>query len=128
MPRAAVKPKKKLKKTVRKLSSTAKRKVMIRKVARKVTRKLIKKAKQPKPAVLGKVVHYYDRIGVAIVDLARPVRVGDMVRFLRGSIEFVQPVVSLQIQHQPVVNGKKGDVVGMKVQQPIDRGAFVFPA
>ena len=113
----------KIKKTVRKVM---KKKAAVKKTMKKVTKKLVRAAAKPKG--IGRVVHYYDRIGVAVLELTAPLRVGDMVRFERGQVTFVQPVQSLQVEHLAVEKAKKGDAVGMKVIQPIDRGAKVFPA
>jgi len=77
---------------------------------------------------LGKVVHYYDRIGVAIVELAAPLKVGKTVCFKHGEEEAVQEVMSLQIDHQDVASAKKGQVVGMKVDTPVKEGALVVAA
>lgn len=78
--------------------------------------------------VTGKVVHYYDRIGVAIVELERPLRLGDRVLFKRGTHELMQDVRSMQFDHAPITEAKKGQVVGVKVDQEVDRGAVVVPA
>lgn len=108
-----------------------KRKVMVKKVAKKVTKKLMKKTMARKKApmmagTVGKVVHYYDRIGVAIVELAAPVTVGDLLTFRRGAVEFTQPVSSMQIDHHPVGKAGRGKIVGIKVVQVIDPGATVL--
>lgn len=76
---------------------------------------------------LGRVVHYYDRISVAILELNAPLSLGDMVRFQRGDLSMMQQVDSLQIDHTAVDKAKKGAVVGMKVQQRVESGTMVFP-
>lgn len=84
-------------------------------------------AAPPKNA-LGKVVHFYDHISVAIIELQGPLKVGDTIAFLRGDQEFTQKVSSLQIDHNNVESAKKGDVVGMKVDQPTKEGTPVVLA
>lgn len=84
------------------------------------------RAVKPKP--LGKVVHYYDRIGVAIVELQKGLKVGDIVLFKRGEEEFAQPVDSMQIDRASIAKAKKGDAVGIRVSRPIKEGALVMPA
>ncbi len=84
--------------------------------------------KRAKEKVLGKVTHYYDRIGVAIIELASPLKVGDAIRCRHGEQEFTQQVVSLQVDHAPVDKAKKGAQVGVKVEQPIKEGAVVLAA
>lgn len=94
-----------------------------RPAAKKPTKKpAAKKKSLPKLKTLGRVVHYYDRIGVVIVEVAAPIAVGDMVRFRHGDDDFTETVTSMQFEHQPVAKAKKGDVVGMKVsKEPHDK-------
>lgn len=76
---------------------------------------------------IGKVVHYYDKLGVAIVDLSKGgIKVGDEVKFKRSDEEFNQKVESLQIDHQVVESVKKGDSFGLKVDKPTKVGTEVY--
>lgn len=146
--------KKKAKRKVKAKKKVMKKKKVLKKKAKKVAKKKVKvkgkkkagkkaraskkvsKAKKAtvrrieakvKEKILGKVTHYYDRIGVAIVDLESPVKVGDMVKMQRGEQELVQVVSSMQIEHEPVLVAKKGDVIGMKVARPVAEGTVVKP-
>ncbi len=96
----------------------------------KMKAKMKVKARAPKvkvPKHIGRVVHYYDRIGVAIVELALPLSLGDTVLLKHGEEEYTQPVTSLQIEHEPVKSARKGKVVGMKVDRPMKDGTWVLP-
>ena len=106
----------------------ATKKKLVKKVLK--TTKATKTLKTPKVKlkIYGKVVHYYDKIGVAIVKLVSPVRVGDSVLLKHGDMEFTQAVTSLQIELKPVNTAKKGDVVGMKVDQPAKEGSLMVAA
>lgn len=76
---------------------------------------------------IGKVVHYYDKLGVAIVDLeSGGLKVGNEVKFKRGDEEFTQKVESLQVDHEQVDDVKKGDSFGLKVSQPTKPGTEVY--
>lgn len=76
---------------------------------------------------IGKVTHFYDKLGVAIVDLdSGSLKVGDSVKFKHGDEEFTQTVESLQIEHASVDSVKKGDSFGLKVSQPAKPGTLVF--
>ena len=76
---------------------------------------------------IGKVTHYYDKIGVAIVELDGTLSVGDKIKFVRGGEDlFEQTVESIQIEHEKVDSAKKGDVVGLKTKEVIKDGAEVF--
>ena len=93
---------------------------------KKIVAKKIKKS-APKIKIVGRVVHFYDKIGVAIVELAAPLKVGDTVKMKRGEAEMIQTVHSLQIDHEPVTGAKKKAVVGMKVDAYIPEGTLVMP-
>ena len=76
---------------------------------------------------IGKVTHYYDKIGVAIVELNGTLSLGDKVKFVRGGEDlFEQEVDSIQIEHEKVDSAKKGDVVGLKTKELIKDGAEVY--
>ena len=76
---------------------------------------------------VGKVTHYYDKIGVAIVELTSSLGVGDKVKFVRGGEDlFEQEVTSIQIEHEKVKKAKKGDVVGLKTDKEVKESSEVF--
>lgn len=83
-----------------------------------------KKSALPKP--IGKVTHYYDRIGVGIVKLAALVKLGEVLRFHGKHGEFIQAITSLQFDHKSIAKGAKGKDVGIKVNQPVYEGDLVF--
>lgn len=76
---------------------------------------------------IGKVVHYYDKLGVAIVELASGgLKVSQEVKFKRGDNEFTQKIESLQVDHERVDSVKKGDSFGLKVDKPTKPGTQVY--
>jgi putative protease len=76
---------------------------------------------------IGRVTHYYSKLGVAIVELSGTISVGDRVKFSRGGEElFEQKVESIQIEHQKVDSAKKGDVIGLKSDKEVKEGTEVF--
>ncbi len=78
---------------------------------------------------IGRVVHYFDKLGVAIIDLdSGSLKVGDQIRFKRGEEEFAQKVTSLQVEHEEVDSVKKGDSFGLKVDKPTKPGTEVYLA
>ena len=124
-----IKSKKKvMKRAVVKKVKKIKAKKSVKKVTAKKKSAAQKAVKAVKAKLLGKVTHYYDRIGVAIIDLESPIKLGDIVVLKRGSAMQVQPVTSMQIEHAPVAMAKKGDVIGLKVSAPVEKGTMVMPA
>lgn len=76
--------------------------------------------------LIGKVTHYFDKAMVIIVDLQKPIAVGDTIKIKRGDEEFEQKIESMQIDHAAVEKGKKGDELAIKVDQPTKEGAEVY--
>lgn len=76
---------------------------------------------------IGKVVHFYDKLGVAIIDLSSGgLKVGDEVKLKRGDEEVSQKIESLQVEHKDVDSVKKGDSFGVKVDKPTKVGTEVY--
>lgn len=76
--------------------------------------------------LVGKISHYYSQIGVGIVKMEGAVNVGDKIKIKGHSTEFDQTVDSIQIDHKEVESAKKGDVVGMKVNDKVREGDEVY--
>lgn len=76
---------------------------------------------------VGKVSHYYNRIGVAVIDLEGSLRVGDTIKFVRGGEDlFTQEITSMQLEHKPVEEAGNGDSIGVQTNQEIKNGAEVY--
>ena len=75
---------------------------------------------------VGKVTHYYGKIGVAIIELSAGLKVGDKIKVESNRTEFEQTVDSMEVDHQPVNAAKGGDVIGMKVREKVSEGATVY--
>ncbi len=75
---------------------------------------------------VGTVTHYYDKIGVAVINVLAPIKVGDKIKISGHDKEFEQTVTSMQVEHQNIEQAKKGDNVGMKVDQEVKEGDEVY--
>ena len=82
----------------------------------------------PKDNPIGKVVHWYDKLGVAVVKLNKALKVGSQIKVKRGDQEFTDTVTSMQLDHKPIDAGKKGDEVAVKVSKQAKEGAEVYVA
>ena len=78
--------------------------------------------------LLGKVIHYYDKIGVAVIKLKKPLKVGDLVKFTKGDNEFRQAIESMQLEHKGVSKAKARDEIAVKVDQETKKGTLVYLA
>lgn len=77
---------------------------------------------------IGKVTHYFDRIGVAVVKFDEPVKTGDKIRVEGRGRSFEQTIESMQIEKEKIQEAKAGQEVGLKVSQPVKEGYKVFRA
>lgn len=75
---------------------------------------------------VGKVTHYFDKIGVAVVELTGALSAGDTIKISGHDKEFTMTVASMQIEHEQIKDAKKGDTVGMKVDQAAEEGDEVY--
>lgn len=74
---------------------------------------------------VGVVSHYFNKIGVAALNLTGPLSAGDTVKISGHGNEFTQVVSSMQINLKSVEKAKKGDDVAIKVDQPVKEGDSV---
>lgn len=105
------------KKVVRKIKKTAK------KVSRKVI-KPVKKFKAAKP--IGVVTHFYGGIDVAIVKFKKPMKAGSVIKIKGATTDFEQKIKSMQYDHKDIAVAKKGQEVGMKVDEKVRDGDEIF--
>ncbi|MBU5537604.1 MAG: translation elongation factor-like protein [Candidatus Aenigmatarchaeota archaeon] len=76
--------------------------------------------------LVGKVTHYYNKIGVAIVELEDDLQQGDQIS-IEGTTTNIQQIAdSMQIEHQPVKVAHKGDSIGLKVSDKVRPGDVVY--
>lgn len=79
------------------------------------------------PLKIGVVTHYYDKIGVAVVQLSGDLGVGERIKFVRGGEDlFEQNVISLQKEHSMVDMAVSGDIVGLKTIKEVREDAEVY--
>ncbi len=81
-----------------------------------------------KEKLIGKVTHYYDKAMVAIVELSAPLKIGQSVRFKGGKDDITQEVKQMQLDHEDIQKGAKGQQVGVKVDQKVRDTDQVFLA
>lgn len=109
--------------------SSLKRKARTSKPARKVARKPVRAVREAvRRPIVGKVIHFYPKISVAIVQLKSELRNGDIVSVEGHGRAFKQRVSSMQVEHAPISVARKGQSIGMKVSQRAKEGDIVFKA
>ena len=81
--------------------------------------------KQPEKAI-GKVVHYYTNIGVAVIELKAVLKVGDKIRIKGHTSDFSQKVESIQMEHDKLQEAKSGQSIGLKVKEHVRQHDIVY--
>jgi len=76
--------------------------------------------------LIGKVNHWFGKIGVAGIALTDELAVGDRIHILGHTTDFEQEVTSIQIMHQDVAKAGPGDEIGIKVQFKTRSGDRVY--
>jgi len=77
--------------------------------------------------LIGKVSHYFSKIGVAVIELSDKLSVGDTVRIIGGeTTDFEQAVNSMEMEHEKIKEAKAGDAVGIKVKEKVREGYKVY--
>jgi len=76
--------------------------------------------------LIGKILHYYNNIGVGIIDLLDELKINDKIHIKGQTTDFEQVVDSLQIDHEEVSEADAGDSVGIKTIQPVREKDEVF--
>ncbi len=79
-----------------------------------------------KEKLIGKITHYFDKISVAIVELSGVLKVGDRVHVKGNNTDFEQDISSIQIEHENVEKAKKGDAIGVKVDEKVRESDEVY--
>ena len=68
---------------------------------------------------IGKVVHYFGKISVAVVELESDLKIGDTVHFEGAHTDFEQEIDSMQVEHEVVEQVSTGDEVAIKVKERV---------
>ena len=75
---------------------------------------------------IGTIVHFFDRISVGIIKLNGKLKVGDKVRIQGGTTSLEQEISEIQLEHESIPEGKKGQEVGVKVKEKVREGDGVY--
>jgi len=75
---------------------------------------------------IGKITHFFDKIGVAVIELTDNLKVGDIINIKGATSDFKQLIDSMQVEHKSVKTAKKGDAIGLKVKEKVRPNDRVF--
>ena len=79
-----------------------------------------------KDTKVGKITHYYDKLGVGIIKLVKSLKVGQTVKISGKTTNFEQLISQMQLDHKDIKSGKKGQEVGVKLNSKVRSGDEVL--
>lgn len=76
---------------------------------------------------VGRVIGYYEKTGIALVELEGTISIHDKIKFVDdvGDL-FSQAVDSIQIGHDKVDFANRGSVVLLKTHEMVKKGTEIF--
>ncbi len=69
--------------------------------------------------LIGRITHYFPKIGVAVVELSDDVKVGDEIRIEGATTSFEQVIESIEIENEKVEFATVGQSIGLKVKDKV---------
>lgn len=75
---------------------------------------------------IGKVTHFFPKVSAAIVDLSADLKPGEKIKIEGHGKSFEQTVDSMEVDKQKVEEGKAGQSIGLKVNEPVKEGDKVY--
>ncbi len=75
---------------------------------------------------VGKVTHYFNRIGVAVLELSDELKIGDRISILGRVTEFEQNVGSMEIDHRKIQSAGPGQEIALAVIDTVHAGDLVY--
>ncbi len=75
---------------------------------------------------VGTVRHFFSKIGVAVVELSKPLSVGDQIMIKGPSTDFEMTVDSMQVEHKNIQRAEPGQSIGLKLTQPARERDVVY--
>ena len=84
---------------------------------------------ETKELQVGKVTHYFSKIGVAVIEVTDgSIKVGDEIHIKGHTSDFVQKIDSMQMEHENVEMAEPGQSIGLKVKEPVRANDLVYKA
>lgn len=75
---------------------------------------------------VGKVIHYYDKINLAVLKLSCGLRLGDTLHIRGRSTDLVERLISMEVEHQRVLRAEAGSDALIDVVLPVDEDDLVL--
>ena len=85
-----------------------------------------KNASAKNAVAVGKILHFYDKINVAAVEMTGTLNKGDRIEVIRPVHVLAEQVQSIQLNRKNITSAKKGQVIGMKLNAEVRKGDVVY--
>ena len=77
--------------------------------------------------LIGKITHFFKKINVAVLEITDDeLVIGDTIHIKGHTSDFTQKISSMQVEHQEIEKAKKGDNIGLKVENPVHEHDEVY--
>ncbi|MBL0058502.1 MAG: translation elongation factor-like protein [Elusimicrobia bacterium] len=80
----------------------------------------------PGEILAGVVDDFFSHLSVITLTLQAPLKVGDKIHVRGHTTDMTEAVASIQINHQPVLEAKTGDPVGIKAVGKCRAGDYLY--
>jgi len=81
---------------------------------------------EPRMEQIGRVEGFFAQPSVAIIELSASLKLGETIYIKGHTTDFQQAVESMQIDRQPVQEGRAGHSVGLKVKERCRKHDVVY--
>lgn len=76
---------------------------------------------------IGKVINYYEKIGITIVKLSSPLSVGDKIKFYKdGELILYQQIDRIIMNQKNIPFANPHDVVALVLNDKVQKGSEVY--
>ncbi|HCC68771.1 MAG TPA: translation elongation factor-like protein [Nitrospiraceae bacterium] len=76
--------------------------------------------------LVGRITHFYKKIGVAAVEVKESLTVGDTIHIKGHTTDLEQKIESIELEHQKIPKADMGQVVGVKVKDHVRENDLVY--
>ena len=76
---------------------------------------------------VGIIVKFFAKPSVAAIEVTSgSLKIGDLLKYKGHTTDFSEEVTSLELDNQPIVEAKVGDLVGIKVKERVRENDKVY--
>jgi putative protease len=109
-------------KATKKVIKKAKKRVVIKKAKIKTAKNVVGSMVK-----VGEVTHYFPHVkAAALLILKDSIIVGDEIYLKRHTTDFKEKIASIQLDREPIEEGKKGQEIGLLVKKRVRIGDSVY--